>query len=157
MSQWSEIVWSKRAEAPKLPGVYVIYDEPGNPNRVSYVGQSSNLFLRFRQHNCTFSSAARVKFKLAHHQGEWLMWEFRLIARIKPVRNNAGKSEIERTLAGRIRKAREIEGYWTINDQGLKVMTDKGRRVREKRKRVSLALRRAAWAQLRQVAIPKPS
>lgn len=101
-----------RKDLPSGPGCYVVYQD----DMVVYVGSSTNLkhrclvyrakrqFLPFANHDqrdrgATYGTpwgsvpvhAIRVKVKRSRRIGDWLMWEWRLINRLSPQYNLAGK------------------------------------------------------------------
>jgi len=99
MSLWKPLDWTELSTVPHLPGIYVIYADE-DPRLVSYVGQSNNLFVRLRQHRPAWHPLSKIKYKLSTRTGEWLMWEYRLIERLKPPRNKTVPARYK-TLAGR--------------------------------------------------------
>lgn len=50
-----------------------------------YIGSGRDLAARLSRHGLT--DQQRVKVKLSRRFGDWLMWEARLIRRLKPIRN----------------------------------------------------------------------
>jgi hypothetical protein len=109
LSLWRE-VWPKAI--PSGPGVYVVYEN----DRIVYVGSTTELKKRVRVY-FTFHHAIlgdyggdnhidrtygtpwgfkhdgdgiRVKVKQSRRCGDWLMWEWRLICRLRPRENRAG-------------------------------------------------------------------
>lgn len=81
---------------PAKPGVYVIY----SGKRIVYIGSSKNINNRLKDHvyqkdrgNAHYARASRdistldvmvVKYKLSKKHGDWLMFEARLINRLRP-------------------------------------------------------------------------
>lgn len=98
MSKWTT---TDDLDVPNVPGVYVVYfdDEP------VYVGSSSNMRSRLSSHNIYYSrfshsiktpwgirSTLRIKWRRSDVYGDWLMHELRLIRRLQPRFNRAGKA-----------------------------------------------------------------
>jgi hypothetical protein len=108
MSRWREI---ERGDIPKGPGVYVVYQN----DVIVYVGSTTSLWHRCRVYwkqpqwrpdyddprprpvmwatpwGRVSTGAIRVKVKRSYRLGDWLMWEWRLISRLAPKHNRAGK------------------------------------------------------------------
>lgn len=82
----------------RRPGVYVIYLD----GKLTYVGQSENVLYRLFEHlrfdeekklwvsRWGVAQKALVKAKYTRRLGDWLMWEYRLIQRLRPIGNRAG-------------------------------------------------------------------
>lgn len=97
MSSWVTI--TDYRQAPQAPGVYVFMLD-GKPY---YVGQAVNLRVRIPAHIKPYAHLARrqflhehnlmarrcqtIKYKVGRRYGEWLMWEARLIKRLRPAGN----------------------------------------------------------------------
>ena len=88
---YREFSFRKRAvtDAPETPGVYAFVIA----GRVHYVGSSLNLASRLRTHllHSPLLHAATVKIKRSRRFGDWLMWEARLIRRLRPAGNARGR------------------------------------------------------------------
>ena len=67
---------------PRRPGVYAIY----RYGKLVYIGSSSNLRARLGSHE-KLKKGDAVKIKLTRKLGDWLMIEYRLIARLQPELN----------------------------------------------------------------------
>lgn len=110
MSRWQEIDRVRNA-FPLGCGVYVVYWN----GVVVYVGSSTSLRHRcrvyWRKHRTRYNygetpsrekklwrtpfglveqGSIRIKVKCSQRQGDWLMWEYRLIRRLQPEWNRAG-------------------------------------------------------------------
>ena len=143
MSLWKKLPWSARATVPQLPGVYAIYADV-DPTKVIYIGQSNNLFSRLRQHGNAWPPLSNFKYKLSTRTGEWLMWEHRLIARLKPPKNKAIPGKY-RTMAGRWKSLPQ----YTPKPKARKMTKEEKearRRTRQQNKFARDAHRAKAWA-----------
>lgn len=92
---------TRRKQVPRAAGCYALYEG----GRLVYVGSSTNLKHRLGAHLGTprdFYGAdgwvrrgnpvTSAKIKISRRIGDWLMWEWRLIARLQPRDNRAGVS-----------------------------------------------------------------
>lgn len=73
---------------PAWPCCYVIY----HGDKLVYVGQTTNLAVRFFRHRQAVPKGSRltVKVKLCRRFGEWATTEVRLISRLQPILNRVG-------------------------------------------------------------------
>lgn len=78
-----------------VSGVYVILDSTGV---AVYVGSAVDLRLRLRMHHLP-RPGLRVKVKASKRFGDFLMWEARLIRRLKPAGNYTFNPERKRAIA----------------------------------------------------------
>lgn len=121
MSRWTELVGGCRA-APRSPGVYVVFRN----GQAVYVGQSVNLRARLSAHEYGVCDRARqspadvisIRYSLSRKRGDWLMREYRLIQRLKPLMNSngTGVSPEPRGRVGRIRTGRPLAGVFYLTD-----------------------------------------
>lgn len=87
---------------PRAPGVYVIF----HAGRPIYVGQSTDLRTRVLSYNfrpgysrvvltpwgpLDDDGSFHCRYRVSRKRGDWLMWEFRLIVRLKPQFNKSMK------------------------------------------------------------------
>jgi excinuclease UvrABC nuclease subunit len=100
LSNWLAFDWINTSrEFPEAPGVYVIFGD----DRLLYIGQSANVYLRILQHRIHFTysnygaitpwgtfKSLIVKVRASRCRGDWLMVEHRLIHRLKPEMNCLG-------------------------------------------------------------------
>ena len=102
MSNWIEIE-PFFEEMPEAAGCYVFLFE----DRYLYVGSTSSMRKRFYQHSielCRYSDwfwtpwgmsrSVRVMFRRSRRFGDWLMWEARLIRKLRPALNGSGQIRI---------------------------------------------------------------
>jgi excinuclease UvrABC nuclease subunit len=98
---WISYDWKRVVEMPMTPAVYAVYLD----QELVYLGQTSNLRNRFREHNFRFGykknvllpwvdvpdyTVIRIKASGSKKYGDWAMRELRLIKRLRPRFNIKG-------------------------------------------------------------------
>jgi len=75
----------RRCYAMGLPGVYAIFID----NQLKYIGSSGNLASRLLAHKRFYPIGHEITIKISHSRmaGDWLMREYRLIKRLRPMFN----------------------------------------------------------------------
>lgn len=95
----------RRNEIPNVAGCYAIYEY----GKLIYIGSSLNLRARVGAHLCRGNdykvlcgpvwkypgNPFTAKVRVSRRNGDWLMWEWRLITRLQPRDNRAGVSRRE--------------------------------------------------------------
>jgi len=88
-SNWIDLTNHSTRCWPQFPACYVIQED----GVTVYVGQTTNLAARMRQHRCGLLREIknpRIKVRFGFRFGDWAMRELRLIRRLRPRYNVQG-------------------------------------------------------------------